>query len=500
MEPLSPSGDGGAPPLGLERAVARVGLLVIAVLALFFVAIGVTQLRQANIAADARARLAPTILDRHRMAINLHRMMAAGDLVVAAVSPERRREAMLTARAIGGHPAFLSNEQAHALMAQSSQVVREVAEMLARRDALPDSQIQDRAALTHEALRRWQASRQTLESLADQLVVEAASLTTDRFDALAEGSRLTTWVTLGGLASAGLVVVALVIAARRLVVRPVVAAVRALRRVHLRQPPELVPAPPIAEFAILDRDIQAVRGLVEDLSQAREELERSNQDLEQFAYVASHDLREPLRMVTSFLGLIERRYGTVLNEEGHEFIGYAVEGASRMDRLILDLLTYSRVGRVSSGERVQALSETIAGAVAALGATIAEAGAEVQVAADLPAVRGDHEELTRLFQNLIGNALKYHDPDRPPKVSVTAQRDGAVWRIAVADNGIGIDPQYFDRIFLLFQRLHTRDAYQGTGIGLAICKKIAEHHGGAIRVQSVPGEGSTFTVELPAAD
>ncbi|CAA7626382.1 CHASE domain-containing protein [Magnetospirillum sp. SS-4] len=225
-------------------------------------------------------------------------------------------------------------------------------------------------------------------------------------------------------------------------------------------------------------------------------LERSNTDLEQFAYVTSHDLREPLRMISSYLTLLERRLEGSLDGECREFIGFARDGAQRLDHLILDLLQYSRIGRAPDPPAPVDLGEVAAEAVGNLGPAIEETRGRVDVAA-LPRVVGNRSELVRLFQNLIGNALKYHAPDRAPVVGVSAERDGAFWRLAVTDNGLGIDEKYFGRIFGIFQRLHARGTFEGNGIGLSVCKKIVEHHQGRIWVESRPGEGSTFLFTLP---
>ncbi|WP_097279865.1 PAS domain S-box protein [Caenispirillum bisanense] len=229
------------------------------------------------------------------------------------------------------------------------------------------------------------------------------------------------------------------------------------------------------------------------------DLERSNAELQQFAYVASHDLQEPLRMVSSYLGLIEKRYRDRLDDSALEFIGFAVDGAHRMQNLINDLLEYSRVGtrgKPLAPTEAQAAVET---ALDNLRVAIQDAGATVEVGV-LPCVLADEGQLVRLFQNLVGNALKYHRPDVAPVVRVAAERLDGGWRFAVADNGIGIDPQYYDRVFMIFQRLHTRQEYTGTGIGLAVCKKIVERHRGRIWVESTPGQGSTFYFTLMAAD
>jgi PAS domain S-box-containing protein len=249
------------------------------------------------------------------------------------------------------------------------------------------------------------------------------------------------------------------------------------------------------------KDVTKRRLAEEALRLKAEELERSNIELEQFAYVASHDLREPLRMVGSYVELLARRYADKLDADAMEFIAFARDGAKRMDRLILDLLEYSRIGRITRPMVMVGLDKVLDRCLKALAAKIEEADATIVLPdAPLPAVLGDADELGRLFQNLIGNAVKYRAPDRKAEIRLSAERDGLMWRITVADNGIGIEPQFFDRVFLIFQRLHKRGDYEGTGIGLSICKKIAEHHNGRIWVESEVGQGSRFFVTLPAMD
>jgi len=227
------------------------------------------------------------------------------------------------------------------------------------------------------------------------------------------------------------------------------------------------------------------------------ELHRSNAELEQFAYVASHDLRQPLRMVSSYLGLIEKSLDPrLLPDDVKKFIGFAVGGAKRMDSLILDLLDYSRVGKAAESVPV-ALSDAVADALANLKVAIQEADAEIVCVGSLPTVKGDLTDLTRLFQNLIGNAVKYRHPDRRPKIVIACERRGKWWQISIQDNGIGIAPADQERAFVIFQRLVPKDAYEGTGIGLAVCKKVVEHHGGRIWIDSVLGEGSTFFMTFP---
>lgn len=235
----------------------------------------------------------------------------------------------------------------------------------------------------------------------------------------------------------------------------------------------------------------------EVLSRRTGELARSNDELEQFAYVASHDLQEPLRMVSSYTQLLARRYRDRLDDDAREFIGYAVDGVNRMQALIADLLAFSRVGSRGGAMEATRLDAVVERTLANLEAAIRESGARVTIH-PLPVVRGDAGQLGQLFQNLVGNALKFRGA-AAPRIEVGAGRDGGQWRFHVRDNGIGIEPEYTERIFVIFQRLHGRAEYPGTGIGLSICKKIVERHGGRIWVDSQPGRGSTFFFTLPAA-
>ncbi len=217
------------------------------------------------------------------------------------------------------------------------------------------------------------------------------------------------------------------------------------------------------------------------------ELKRSNGELEQFAYVASHDLQEPLRKVASFTQMLEQRYGDQLDERAKQYIAFSVDGAKRMQMLINDLLDFSRVGRMG-GERTRIdAAVPLKAALNNLGATIEDAGATV-THDELPEVHGNRAQLTQLFQNLVGNAIKFHSQE-PPAIHIGVRRAGEMWEFSCTDNGIGIDSKYTDRIFLIFQRLHGRDVYAGTGIGLALCKKIVEYHGGRIWVDD--GAGGT---------
>lgn len=244
------------------------------------------------------------------------------------------------------------------------------------------------------------------------------------------------------------------------------------------------------------RALALAERMTEDLRTSQAELARSNADLERFAHVASHDLREPLRTVISFLGLLTRRHGDALTPEARGFVDHAAGGAKRMNALIGDLLEYSRIGRSRRPSEPVDLDEVLEVARGNLRAAIEEAGAEV-TAGPLPTVAGDPSELAQVLQNLLGNALKYRG-ERPPRIRIDARRRGEAWEVAVRDNGIGIEPRHHERIFVPFQRLHGREEYEGTGMGLAIVKRVLEARGGNIRLESAPGEGSCFVLTLPA--
>jgi light-regulated signal transduction histidine kinase (bacteriophytochrome) len=224
------------------------------------------------------------------------------------------------------------------------------------------------------------------------------------------------------------------------------------------------------------------------------ELQRSNEELEQFAYVASHDLQEPLRSIGSYCQLLQRRYKGKLDKDADEFIGFAVDGAKRMQVLINDLLKYSRVGTRGKAFEPTDCNLLIRETISNLRQAIEDQSAEVTVD-ELPTVEGDAVQIGQLFQNLIANAIKFRG-DAPPKVHVSAQAENGEIVLSVKDNGIGIDPRHADRIFQIFQRLHERGKYPGTGIGLAVCKKIVTRHAGRIWVESVPGQGSDFRFTL----
>jgi signal transduction histidine kinase len=242
-------------------------------------------------------------------------------------------------------------------------------------------------------------------------------------------------------------------------------------------------------------ELSAVQAANADLQLRARDLERSNSELEQFAYVASHDLQEPLRKVASFCQLLQRRYIGQLDARADQYIEYAVDGAKRMQVLIDDLLAFSRVGRLDREPALISCASALSSARVNLATEIRKSGAVIETD-ELPVVRAEFSLITSLFQNLVGNAIKFRG-EKPPRVVVSVRREESFYRFCVADNGIGIEPEYADRIFVIFQRLHDRVSYAGTGIGLAMCRKIVEYYGGTIWLETTAGEGATFCFTLP---
>lgn len=242
--------------------------------------------------------------------------------------------------------------------------------------------------------------------------------------------------------------------------------------------------------------IQQLRRQEEALRQAKDELARSNKDLEAFAYVASHDLQEPLRMVTSFMDLLRDQYRDKLDARAEEYIAFAVDGASRMATMVTDLLAYSRAGSKGFNPTHMETTKILHQAMANLRAAIDESQALITYD-PLPTVVADAAQMTKVFQNLLSNAIKFRQPDRRPEIHISANQEQDYWLFKVSDNGIGIDQNQAERVFQVFQRLHSHKAYSGSGIGLSICKRIIVRHGGSIFLKSQPGQGSTFFFTLP---
>ncbi|WP_405146853.1 CHASE3 domain-containing protein [Nocardia salmonicida] len=334
-------------------------------------------------------------------------------------------------------------------------------------------------------------------------------------------ARTTRNIVLSGIVAVFLLTgVLLTVLVRRLVVRPLGYLTESSRRVAAGEFDAHIDAVGPSDIALVCEAVENMRHhIVAELDSARvqeavllrqkqdldvqaEELRRSNTELEQFAYVASHDLQEPLRKVASFCQLLEKRYGDQLDDRGKQYIDFAVDGAKRMQVLINDLLTFSRVGRMSEGTEPVGLDQTLDEAVAALSATIEESEAVIERPEALPELVGEPTLLAMLWQNLIGNAIKFRKPDLTPVVRVTCAPnadDAEEWEFSVSDNGIGVAAEFAEKVFVIFQRLHPRDAYGGTGIGLAVCKKIVEFHSGRIWLDTDYRDGTRLCFTLRAA-
>ncbi|MFC8299279.1 ATP-binding protein [Micromonospora orduensis] len=307
----------------------------------------------------------------------------------------------------------------------------------------------------------------------------------------------------------------LLVSLDRMVVRPLTGLASQVREVAEGDYQHRIATDGPPEFIRLGDDVDAMRQkIASDLAEVRqareriewvnsqlqkqaEELTRSNRDLEQFAYVASHDLQEPLRKVASFCQLLQRRYAGQLDERADQYIAFAVDGAQRMQRLINDLLAFSRIGRLTTGFTEVDLNKVLGDVAAQTEAARQYADAELTWT-EMPVIRGEEPLLTNLLANLVSNSIKFRRPDVPPKVHVSARLVGSEWEITCQDNGIGIEPEFADKIFVIFQRLHSKDAYPGTGIGLAIVKKIVEYHGGRVWVDTDVPEGTAIRFTLPA--
>ena len=401
--------------------------------------------------------------------------------------------------------------------------VRRIADAIAayRRDVIEPNMATTRANGPSLAVATpTDQSRASYRVAADAITQFEATLTTRRDEVRRQVSTSGNALVALLIAAAVTIVLAgigLAILLRRVITDPVTELAVEVRRVARGDYDYEIKGGGPPELARLARDVNAMRQQISsDLTEVRqarrqieeanllleqqtEELTRSNRDLEQFAYVASHDLQEPLRKVASFCQLLQRRYVGKLDERADQYIAFAVDGAQRMQRLINDLLAFSRIGRITSGFADVDLNKVVIDAAAQFDSAREYVQGEITFE-NLPSVRGEEPLLGALFANLVGNALKFRHPDRTPHVHVAATRDGDWWEVSVEDNGIGISPEFADKVFVIFQRLHAKEAYPGTGIGLAIAKKIVEYHGGRIWIDPDRDEGTLFRFTLPAVD
>jgi signal transduction histidine kinase len=354
------------------------------------------------------------------------------------------------------------------------------------------------AAEVEDGRKRFARLRATIDDLGSALRAERA-LARDSLRSSADRIR---GVVIAYALAVLLSALAAALVLRRTVVAPIGRLATEVRAVVTGSFGRRVEGTGAREIVHLGEDVDAMRGRivaeVSALESARDELQRSNAELEQFAYVASHDLQEPLRKVASFTQMLQNRYGGRLDDRADSYIDFAVDGAKRMQELINDLLAFSRVGRVTDEMTVVDCNELVEHAQRSMAGAIEDTGARVEIGA-LPSVRGEARLLELVFANLLSNGIKFRGDDAP-LITLEAKRDGDEWCFTVADNGIGIDPEYADRIFIIFQRLHPRSAYDGTGIGLAMCRKIVEYHGGRIWFEASTGPGATFRFTLPAIE
>ncbi|MCB0948560.1 MAG: CHASE3 domain-containing protein [Mycobacterium sp.] len=340
-----------------------------------------------------------------------------------------------------------------------------------------------------------------------------------RDEGISELARIRSWrngVLLVMLAAFAVTMLLLAILLRRALVRPLALLAASCRRIAQGNFGERIHPMGPKDIRAIGTDVEDMRQrIVEELQSSQtaaealdaqaDELRRSNAELEQFAYVASHDLQEPLRKVASFCQLIEKRYGDKLDQRGIEYIGFAVDGAKRMQVLINDLLTFSRVGRLNAAEADVDLDSALDTALANLATSVEESGGVIErPPGGLPTVKGDPTLMAMLWQNLIGNAVKFRREAVAPRIVIEcrpgAGDDDSDWHFSLSDNGIGIAPEFIDKVFVIFQRLHGRDSYSGTGIGLALCKKIVEQHGGSIWIDTSYTGGTRFRFTLPVAE
>ncbi|MFC5819362.1 sensor histidine kinase [Nonomuraea harbinensis] len=347
-----------------------------------------------------------------------------------------------------------------------------------------------------------------IRALTDTLNDSLAQSRQQARDELIQAQTLRNWMFAAMITTFLVAGLAMAVLLRRAVVRPLDELRMASREVAEGNFDHPIPAHGPADIREVALDVDAMRTkLVAALETSREheatlstqaadldaqavELRRSNAELEQFAYVASHDLQEPLRKIATFCQLLEKRYTDALDDRGRQYIRFAVDGATRMQGLINDLLSYSRVGRLYDARRAVNLNLKLDKALDNLATGIEESGATIERPDDLPEITGDPMLLTMLWQNLIGNSIKFRHPDRPLVIRIDHEQvEVSEWRFSLTDNGIGVDPEFADKIFVIFQRLHSREAYSGTGIGLAMCKKIVENHGGRIWLDTAYQDG-----------
>ncbi|GAA1759849.1 sensor histidine kinase [Luedemannella helvata] len=417
--------------------------------------------------------------------------------------------------------AIATNPAATATVKEQLAIVTERAEQWRRDVAEPAiALVRDQGTVPAQEFLNQQATRpfDDIRAAVANLQASIVQIRNDSADTVKSSSTRVVWVLFAAAAVVLLGGIGMVLLLQRLVIRPVSDLAAQVRTVATGDYDLEISSPGPPELARLARDVDRMRArIAADLSEVEAaravieannlrleaqatELERSNRDLEQFAYVASHDLQEPLRKVASFCQLLQRRYAGQLDERADQYIAFAVNGAQRMQRLINDLLAFSRIGRNTAGFTEVSLEQVMTEVTAQTEAGLTAAKATLTWDDDLPVVRGEERLLVNLLANLVSNSLKFRRPDVPATVHVSVARVGDDWEVSCADNGIGIEDEFAEKVFVIFQRLHARETYPGTGIGLAIAKKIVEYHGGRIWVAPSDGPGATIRFTLPATD
>jgi signal transduction histidine kinase len=496
----------------LRRRVTVLSAGVAVVLALIAIAAAITAAANRADSRKVMDRLTPALVDQQEVNVGLLRQQAGlrlfaltgrdADLSGYREAVDRERHLLSeTERLLADEPALRAEVRA---IGEATSVYRQdIAEPVIAHVhasgptpalAVPDDLA--RAAYTRAS--------DAVNKLGDDLTARQDQL---RAEANATGTALIV-LLIGAAVTVVLAGIALAELLRRMVTQPILDLGAEVRRVAKGDYGHDITGGGPAELARLARDVNAMREQINrdlvavqaaqrEIEQQAAELTRSNRDLEQFAYVASHDLQEPLRKVASFCQLLQRRYAGQLDERADQYIAFAVDGAQRMQRLINDLLAFSRIGRLSGGFTEVDLHKVALDAAGQFDTVRDETGAEITIE-ELPTVQGEEPLLGALFANLIGNALKFRRPDLPPRVHVSARRVDDAWEISCADNGIGIAPEFAEKVFVIFQRLHAKETYPGTGIGLAIAKKIVEYHGGRIWIDTDAADGTLFRFTLPA--
>ena len=446
-----------------------------------------------DLAGTAGAAAGRQVVDQARAVANIERLMALGDQLLTSDDPRHRQATKAAIQALAFHPSL-----SH--LGGKSKPVHETYLIAERLMELADGGDEARQAASD----LWSEHRRQLAEIGDGLAVDMVRDLTGITERIGGAGKTMKVATLATTAGGILVFLLVALLLRRSMLLPIVRVAEYLAAARFGPPGKDLPEPGSEEIAEVFTAARQLSQTQNTLRLTNEELRASNAELESFAHVSAHDLREPLRNIICYSEMLERQTEERLTEGERQCLDIVRNGALRMDQLIKDLLEFSHVGRDRPPPSPVPIRDLVADSVRILKAAVARERANLEIDLPLAQVLANPDELIRVFVNLIGNALKYRSPNRSPVIRISAARDGNVWRIAVTDNGIGLQPgkYYEERIFRLFQRLHHREDFGGgTGIGLAVCRKIVENHGGAIWVESPgPDRGCSFFFTLPASD